>query len=317
MRILIIGGGGHIGSYLVPRLLRERHDVAVAARNAKPRHALNPEAWNAVTWIQADRGKEEQSGAWEKRMTQLDADVVIDMIAFTPEQNDMLVKAFSGRIRHFLHCGTIWSYGRPRRVPYVESDPRRPIGEYGRKKAQIESDLLDQHARHGFPATIFHPGHICGWGWLPIDPQGTRNGVEVYKRLAAGQSVPLCDHGAPTLNHVHADDIAQLVQLAIENPRASIGEAVSAVAPRALTLEACCEAVAAIFGRKANIEYVTRETFREKLGADAAAATFEHADHSPCCSIEKAQKLLGYAPRYATEQIYDEAIHWMRGTAQI
>jgi nucleoside-diphosphate-sugar epimerase len=314
MRILIIGGTGHIGGYLVPRLLAEGHAVSVVARNPKPRHAIEARSWASVQWIVADRSQEEKNGAWAERLKKIETDVVIDLMAFSPEQNATIANAFAGRIRHFLHCGTIWAYGRPARVPYAESDLRRPLSDYGQKKAQIEADLLERWSKDRFPATIIHPGHICGWGWLPIDPQGTRNGTEVYRRLACEETVYLCDNGRPTIQHVHADDIARLFQLSIENPRVSVGESFSAVASCALTLEACCETVATIFGKMPRLEFVSRETFQEKLGIGPAAATFEHCDHSPCASNAKAQRLLGHIPRYTIEDIYRESIHWMQNS---
>ncbi len=35
MRILVVGGTGHIGSYLVPRLVLSGHEVKVVARNPR------------------------------------------------------------------------------------------------------------------------------------------------------------------------------------------------------------------------------------------------------------------------------------------
>lgn len=62
---------------------------------------------------------------------------------------------------------------------------------------------------------MIHPGHISGHKWLPIDPQGTRNGLGVYLKLARGEPVHLPDNGLATLHHVHADDVAQLFELAV------------------------------------------------------------------------------------------------------
>jgi len=51
MKVLIIGGTGHIGSYLVPRLVRAGFTVQVVARNPEP-HYSNPHlGWPArTTW---------------------------------------------------------------------------------------------------------------------------------------------------------------------------------------------------------------------------------------------------------------------------
>ncbi|MBO3798325.1 MAG: NAD-dependent epimerase/dehydratase family protein [Thermoproteota archaeon] len=319
MKVLVIGGTGHIGSYLVPRLVLRGYEVQVLARNPRPRYGgADTEAlWSRVEWIVADRIMEEKNGLWGKRMAAVDADVVIDLICYTPEQNRMIVESLEGRVSHFIHCGTIWAYGPSTRVPYREDYPRKPVTEYGILKARIEADLLEKYIRNGFPATVVHPGHISGRKWLPIDPQGTRNGVDVYRRLAHGDVVCLPDTGLATLHHVHADDVAQIFELAILNRKTALGESFSAAAPYALTLAYCCEFVASLFGSKPNLRFVPLQKMVEVLSEDAFAIMRDHVIHSPCVSIEKAQRLLGYRPRYTTEEIYRECIEYLLESGQL
>ena len=42
-----------------------------------------------------------------------------------------------------------------------------------------------------------------------------------------------------------------------------------------------------------------------------ANATYDHIAHSPSCSIEKAERLLGYAPRYTSLQAVQESVQWL------
>ena len=311
MKILVIGGTGHVGSYLVPRLVLSGHEVCVICQSGRPRYSDPRLAWPRVTWVLADRRAEEQDGTWQTRMARMDTDVVIDLICFTPEQNRIMVEAFEGRISHFLHCGSLWAYGPSPRTPYRESDPRRPIGEYGRGKAAIEADLMERFRQSGFPATVVHPGHISGRKWLPIDPQGTRNGTEVYRKLAHGEVVHLPQYGRETLHHVHGDDVAQMFERALTHREAALGESFSAVSPYAMSLVGCCQFVASLFGKEPNIAFVTLTELETLLGSEACATTLSHIEHSPCSSIEKARTLLGYSPRDTTEQIYQECIEYM------
>ena len=317
MKILVIGGTGHIGSYLVPRLTSLGHEVSVIARRAQPQYTSPDLGWSAVRWIIADRAAEEASGAWAKRLAAIEADVVMDLICYSPEQNEVMYQAFRGRIGHFIHCGTIWAYGPPEQVPYEESFPRKPICDYGRKKAQIEAFLMERHRAEGFPATIIHPGHISGQRWLPIDPQGSRNGVAVYEKLWRGDPVILPDRGTATLHHVHGDDVAQMFELAMTRRSAALGESFSAVAPYALTLAGCCEAVAALFGRKPNLQFVPLDEMARHEGDRSAAIIRDHVLHSPAASIAKARRFLGYAPRYTTEQIYAECLEHLIESGQL
>ncbi len=317
MRILIIGGTGHIGSYLVPRLVLGGHQVHVVARRPVPQYTDARLAWPKVKWIVADRTAEEKDGAWQRRMASLEVDAVVDLLCYTPEQNRVMYEAFRGRVRHFLHCGTVWAYGPAERVPYEEHFPRRPITDYGRMKAEIESFLLLKHRTENFPATIIHPGHISGRKWLPIDPQGSRDGVGVYEKLASGREVYLPDQGTATIHHVHGDDVAQQFELAIENPEPAMGESFSAVAPYALSLTACCRAVAAMFGREPNLKYVPLAELGKHVSARSHAIIAEHVTHSPCASIAKARRLLGYSPRYTIEQIFTESIEYLLESKQL
>ncbi len=308
MHILVVGGTGHIGSYLVPRLVMAGHDVTVVARHPHPRHADSRLGWETVRWVVADRLAEEQTDAWINRMRAMSADVVIDVVAYDPEQNRRMVEAFRNRIRQFIHIGTIWAYGPGGRVPYEESDPRRPITEYGRRKARIEAELQELWVTEGFPSTILHPGHICGRKWLPIDPQGSRDGVGVYRKLAREEAVILPDTGLATIHHVHADDIAQLCERAINCRSVALGESFSAVGPYAMTLAGCCRAVARLFGKEPKLTFAPLAEMKRHVGAVSAGIIEEHVVHSPCASIAKAQRLLGYEPRYTTEQIYAESL---------
>lgn len=317
MRILVIGGTGHIGSYLVPRLVQGGHRVTVIARRPEPQYTDPGLCWPQVEWVVADRGAEERAGTWAARLAGLEAEAVVDLICYTPEQNRLMMEAFSGRIDHFLHCGTIWAYGPVERAPYEERFPRRPVTEYGIHKARIEADLLAAHGRRGFPATVIHPGHISGRRWLPIDPQGSRDGVEVYRRLAQAETVHLPDLGLATLHHVHGDDVAQLFELAIEQRPQAVGQSFSAVSPYALSLLGCCRFVAGLFGQEPCLEFVPLARLAEFVGQRSAEIIHDHVRHSPCASIAKGARLLGYKPRFTTEQIYLEAIEYLRESGQL
>ena len=86
-------------------------------------------------------------------------------------------------------------------VPTTEDEPRRPFGEYGLRKAAIESYLIDQTRRGRLACTILHPGHLVGPGWAPINPAGNFN-VKVFDDLAGGRLVRLPNLGTETLHHV-------------------------------------------------------------------------------------------------------------------
>jgi len=309
MRVLVIGGTGHIGTYLVPRLVEADHEVVVVSRaQARPytRHA----AWESVTTVVADRHAEDLAGTFGTRVRELEPDIVIDLISFSPESAAALVDALRGHVQHFIHCGTIWVHGPTREPPTTEEEPRRPFGDYGINKARIEQLLLREARQRHFPATILHPGMIVGPGWVPINPAGNLN-LEIFTRLAQGEEVDLPNLGMETLHHVHADDVAQAFVQTIANRSVSIGESFHVVSPAALSLRGYAESIASWFGQPARLRFTPWETWKEMVSADDAMTTWDHLAHSPCCSIEKARRLLLYTPRYSSLQAVCDSLAWL------
>jgi nucleoside-diphosphate-sugar epimerase len=309
MRVIVIGGSGHVGTYLVPRLVGAGHEVVVLSRQQRQPYQPHP-AWNAVERIAVDRAAEERAGAFGRRVAELRPDVVIDMICFTPDSARHLVEALRGRVQHFLSCGTIWVHGHSTEVPTVESQPRRPFGEYGIQKAAIEAYLLDQARRHGFPATLLHPGHIVGRGWAPLNPAGHFN-PQVFACLARGEELALPNLGLETVHHVHADDVAQAFMAAISHWSQAVGESFYVVSPAALTLRGYAEAVAAWFGRTPRLRFQPWEEWRATVAEEDAEMTWDHIAHSPNCSIAKARRFLEYRPRYSSLQAVHESVTWL------
>jgi nucleoside-diphosphate-sugar epimerase len=263
-----------------------------------------------VRQVVVDREAEEAKGNFGARVRELGADAVIDMICFTPASAQALVEALRGKVRHFLHCGTIWVHGHSTQVPTTEDQPRRPFGDYGIDKAAIEQYLLREARLYGFPATLLHPGHIVGPGWDPVNPAGNLD-VRVFKALATGAELALPNLGLETLHHVHADDVAQSFECALNNWAAAVGESFHVVSPAALTLRGYAEAVGAWFGREARLRFLPWEQWRQAVSEPESKATWDHIAHSPNCSIAKAQRAIGYRPRYSSLQSVFEALTWM------
>lgn len=298
MRAVIIGGTGHIGTYLVPRLVALGFDVTSVSRSQQEPYQEHG-AWKRVQHVTLDREALERTGEFGKRVAALEPNIVVDLICFTPESNRQLVTALKGRVQHFLHCGTIWVHGYGTEVPTTEAAARRPFGEYGVNKAAIERDLLLEARQNGFPATVLHPGHIVGPGWTPLNPAGNFNS-EVFAKLARGDELALPNFGLETVHHVHADDVAQGFEKALTNWRGAVGESFHLVSPAAVTLRGYAEAVAGWFGRDAKLSFLPFDGWYETVSEEDAQATWEHIARSPNCSIAKAAKALGYRPRYGS-----------------
>ena len=313
MRVTVIGATGHIGTWLVPRLVRQGHEVVAISRGNREPYQRFPE-WKLARRVVIDREAAERSGSFGRQIADLQPDVVIDLICFDRDTAAHLVDALRDRVAHFIHCGTLWVHGVPRSRPYDETAPREPFGDYGIKKAEIEKFLLAE-STHGFPATILHPGHITGPGWNPINPAGNLD-TTVFDNLASGQTVTLPDNGLATLQHVHADDVAQAFALAVDQPAKAIGESFHVASREPVTMLSYAESVASWSGRMANVAFLPWDEWKATVSERDAALTRDHMLHSPCASIEKARRVLGFEPRCtAVEAVRDALATQLQGIA--
>src|SRR3954470_17518660 len=109
-RIVVIGATGHVGTYLVPRLVRAGHEVVALSRGEREPYLPAPE-WRAVERVTADREAEDAAGVFGERIAALKPDAVIDMVCFNAESAQQLVDALRPTRPLLLSCCTIWVHG--------------------------------------------------------------------------------------------------------------------------------------------------------------------------------------------------------------
>jgi nucleoside-diphosphate-sugar epimerase len=302
MRVIVIGGSGHIGTYLTPRLVEEGHKVICVSRSQRKPY-LPHAAWQEVEVRTIDRA----AANFGRAIRELAPEVVIDLICYTLEGAQHLVEALKGCVRQFLHCGTVWIHGPAVEVPVTEDQPRRPISDYGVRKAAIENYLLNEYQRSGFPAALLHPGHLVGIGWTPLNPAANFN-PQVLTDLASGNEITLPNIGRETLHHVHADDVAQAFTKAMSHWPDAVGQSFHVCSPAAVTMIGYAEAVASWYGREARVRFLAWEEWRSTMSEKDAGVTWDHIARSPSYSIEKARRLLDYQPAYRSLQAIRESL---------
>ncbi len=309
----MIGATGHVGTYLVPRLVRAGHEVVALSRGARDPYLPAPE-WRRVERVAVDRETEDAAGVFGERIAGLAPDAVVDMLCFTPESARSLVEALRPARPLLLHCGSIWVHGPVARVPVTEDEPRTATGEYGIGKAAIEALLHRETIAGGVPSVVLHPGHITG-PWLSITPAGNLD-LEVWRRLATGGPLPLPDLGQGVLHHVHADDVAQAFERALGRP-AAIGSSFHVVSEQAMTLRGLAAGVAGWFGREPVIDLVDWAEFERRVGAEHAEATREHVGRGIAASIDRAREVLGYRPRYSSLDALRDSLRWLAANGHV
>ena len=306
VRVAVIGGTGHIGSYLTPMLVEAGHEVICICRNVRQPYREHP-AWNSIFYCKVDRIEEERARTFGERIAQLNADVIVDLTCYHLESAQQLVAALQRQPVHLLHCGTIWVHGHSIAVPTVEDEPRQPFGDYGIRKAAIEAWLLQQAKETGFAVSVLHPGHLVGPGWTPINPAGNFNPA-VYSALMRGEEIRLPNFGMETVHHVHAEDVAQAFTLAIRHRKGAIGQAFHVTSASAYDAARLRRVFRRMVRQAAQLVFQPWEEWKLGVSEKDARVTEDHIRHSPHCSIQKARSVLEYEPRYSSLQAVEESV---------
>ncbi|MCE4049256.1 NAD-dependent epimerase/dehydratase family protein [Bacillus sp. Au-Bac7] len=305
MKVVIIGGCGHIGSYLVPKLVKAGNEVINISRG-KSKPYKEDYAWNEVKNVVLDRKNDE---TFAQKIASMDADIVIDLINFTLEDTKNMVEALQAtRLTHYLFCSSIWAHGRARSLPVTEDCVKEPLDEYGLEKLKCEQYLQEQYRLKGFPATTIMPGQISGPGWNIISPLGNVN-PDTFQRIANGEEIFLPNFGMETLHHVHADDVAQVFMNAITHRNQAIGESFHAVADESMTLFGFATAMYRFFGQEPNIKFLPWEKWCEHVKKEEdISSSYYHLARSGHFSMEKAKRLIDFRPRHTILETVEESV---------
>lgn len=98
MKAVVIGGCGHIGSFLVPMLIKAGYEVTSISRG-KSKPYTQDYVWKRVNMISLDREKDED---FAEKIAAIDADIVVDLINFHIEDTRKMVEALKGTL--LSHC---------------------------------------------------------------------------------------------------------------------------------------------------------------------------------------------------------------------
>jgi nucleoside-diphosphate-sugar epimerase len=227
MKAAVLGRSGHIGTYLVPQLVRAGYHVVNVSRAARTPYAPDP-LWREVESVVLDR---ETEPAFERKVAALK----------------------NTNLSHYVYCSSIWAHGKATFLPIREDVPRFPLDEYGTQKALSEAYLHRCHRLEGFPETVVMPGQISGPGWSIINPAGNTDPL-VFQKIGRGEAIQLPNFGMETLYHVHADDVAQVLFKALKHRTLALGESFHATGAEAVTLVGLAEALYRLFGKEPRVE---------------------------------------------------------------
>jgi nucleoside-diphosphate-sugar epimerase len=319
VRIALTGATGYTGSKLLAALLARGDEVKALARptSAEPRSG-------DARWVEGDLA---DARALDLLVEGAEAVVHVAAVYRTAGHPDayyrevnvagterLLEAATRFGVRRFVHTSTVGVHGDIEHPPADETAPIAPGDVYQATKAEAEAMALEFHRRRGLPVTVVRPGAIYG-------PGETRF-LKLFRAIARGRYA-IVGSGRAFYHPVFIDDLVAGFLLALERPEA-VGEAFILAGPRYVTQSELAAVIARHTGGRVLPFHVPAAPLRwaatlcelacVPLGIEPPLhrRRVEFWTKSRAFSIDKARRLLGYAPAVDLDEGVARTAAWYR-----
>ncbi|MFN8470042.1 MAG: SDR family oxidoreductase [Caldilineaceae bacterium] len=254
MRVLFVGGTGFIStsvSWLAVERGMELYLLNRGRREAERGLAAPPGSKSLVADIHDPAGM-------QRALEGMDFDVVVDWIAYTPEDIERDLQVFGGRTKQFVFISSASAYQKPpAHYLITESTPlANPHWQYSRDKIACEERLLRAYREEGFPVTIVRPSltydpnfpiAIGGWGCYTL-----------ADRLLKGEPIIVHGDGSSLWVVTHAEDFGRAFLGLLGNERA-VGHAFHITSDEVLTWDQIYRTIADALGVEPKIVHISSD----------------------------------------------------------
>ncbi len=221
MKVLVTGGTGFIGSFVVEALLQNNHEVVIMSHGSLLPAYLQ-KLQNKITYFQADFG---EADALEKALPGCDAVIHLAWSTVPKQTRGVTAYEFSSNINSGINLiekcidfnidkfiflssgGTV--YGTPNQIPITESHPENPISNYGLGKLTMEKLLHLYHYTNRLNYTILRVSNAYGERQNLYKNQGV---IGVWlKSILQHKKIEIWGDGSVVRDYVYVRDVATAV----------------------------------------------------------------------------------------------------------
>jgi nucleoside-diphosphate-sugar epimerase len=247
-KLLVTGGTGFTGGYLVRRLVANGNSVRALVRSPEKGKALadlgvemvqgdvtNPaslrKAMEGVEMVYHIAGAFRQEKISDKKMWEINCHGVQNML-------DAAVAA--GTVQRFVHCSTIGVHGDIKDPPATEDTPYAPGDVYQESKAGGEKIAFEYMKQGKLPVAIFRPGGIYGPGDMRF--------LKLFRSIKNKRFV-MIGSGEVLYSLIYIDDLVEGIILCGTHPKA-INNIYILTGEPALTLNQFTAIIAEVLGAR-------------------------------------------------------------------
>jgi len=251
MKVLFIGGTGLISSACSDLALKRGMELFILNRGQSTKHPVSEGAHPLVGDVHQD-----ESGI-DALLKDLHFDVVVDWIAFTPEDIERDLRLFSGKTVQFIFISSASAYQKPP-AHYViteETPLENPFWQYSRDKIACEKRLMKAYHQDGFPVTIVRPSLTYGPSQLPLCTNSWTHPYTIIERMKQGKKVIIPGDGTSLWVFTWNEDFAKGF-LGLFGVGDAIGEAFHITSDEVMTWNQAYLEVGRALGVELEIEHI-------------------------------------------------------------
>ena len=199
MKILFIGGTGNISTPSSRLAIEKGIDLYHLNRGTTKVNILG------VKTILGDINKPEKLFELKKHTW----DVVVNWIAFTPQDMERDIKLFKGKTKQYIFISSASCYQTPLSYPVItESTPLfNNLWDYSNDKIKCEDRLMKAYREEDFPITIVRPS-LTYDTVIPIAIGGFKE-YTTADRIIKGKPIIIHGDGTSLWTVTHSDDFAK------------------------------------------------------------------------------------------------------------
>ncbi|WP_036155282.1 SDR family oxidoreductase [Maribacter forsetii] len=196
-----------------------------------------------------------------KELTELkkhDWDVVVNWIAFTPDDIERDIKLFKGKTKQYIFISSASCYQTPLSYPVItESTPlHNPLWDYSENKILCEDRLQKAYREEGFPITIVRPS-LTYDTVIPIAIGGF-NKFNTAQRILDGKEIIIHGDGTSLWTVTHSDDFGKGF-VGLLGLQTAIGHAFHITSDEVLTWNMIYKILADALGKEAKVVHIASD----------------------------------------------------------
>ncbi len=315
MKVVVTGGAGFLGYHIGTKIkeITDYKESVFFDIADFPKEDYNPE----INLIYGDVRDQDQMYEITK-----DAKVVIHCAAALPlwKKKDIFETNVEGmrkvceaslknNVDRLIFISSTSVYGVPKEHPLYETNARVGVGPYGKSKIMAE-EICEEYRKKGLTVCILRPKSFIGTARLGVFQI-------LYDWVESGVKIPIIGNGNNRYQLFEVDDLVDAINLAATLPKEKVNDTFNVGAKEFKTVKedvgAMCDYAktgSRVMGTPAWLIKPVLRFFEILNLSPLYKWIYGTADTDSFVSIEKAQKVLGWNPKFSNAEALIRSYQW-------